>query len=63
MAKGEIIMNFKADGTLEMEGKDFKGADCDKHMKPYEQALGSVKKRTNKPEYNQKVKEGTKTQA
>jgi hypothetical protein len=47
----EIIMDFLPDGQVSMEGKGFKGKSCDEAMGVFEQALGTVTDRKNKPEY------------
>lgn len=46
----EIIINCKVDGTVELEGKGFKGAECNKFMAFFENALGKILGRKNKPE-------------
>lgn len=49
----EII--FNPDGTVTMEGHGMKGTECDVAMKEYEDALGVVTDRKNKPEYHQRT--------
>ena len=51
-ARREITIDFKKDGTVEMEGHNFKGADCDQAMGAIEEALGIETARANKPEYH-----------
>lgn len=48
----QIEITFK-DGAVKLEGHGFKGKECDKAMADYEQALGQVSDRKNKPEYLQ----------
>jgi hypothetical protein len=47
----EIIIDFLPDGQVSMEGKGFAGKTCDEAMGAFEQALGVVTNRQNKPEY------------
>jgi len=47
----EIVIDFEADGEVHLEGKGFQGKTCDAAMGHFEQALGVVKERKNKPEY------------
>ena len=47
----EIILDFASDGEVHMEGKGFPGKSCDEAMAVFEQALGVVTDRQNKPEY------------
>ena len=47
----EIILEFLEDGQIKMEGKGFQGKSCDEAMAVFEQALGVVMDRKNKPEY------------
>ena len=47
----EIIIDFALDGEVHMEGKGFQGKSCDEAMGQFEQALGVVTDRKNKPEY------------
>jgi len=47
----EIILDFASDGEVHMEGKGFPGKSCDEAMAVFEQALGVVRDRKNKPEY------------
>ena len=47
----EIILEFLEDGQIKMEGKGFQGKSCDETMAVFEQALGVVTDRQNKPEY------------
>ena len=47
----EIILDFASDGEVHMEGKGFQGKSCDKAMAVFEQALGVLTERQNKPEY------------
>jgi len=47
----EIILEFLEDGQIKMEGKGFQGKSCDEAMVVFEQALGVVTDRKNKPEY------------
>ena len=45
-----ITITFKKDGTVSMEGHNFKGAECDKFMGELEKSLGVEKSREDKPE-------------
>ncbi len=47
----EIIIDFAPDGEVHMEGNGFQGKTCDAAMRQFEQALGAVTDRKNKPEY------------
>ena len=47
----EIIIDFLPDGQVSLEGKGFQGKNCDSAMGAFEQALGVVTDRKNKPEY------------
>jgi hypothetical protein len=47
----EIIIDFEVNGEVHLEGKGFQGKTCDAAMGQFEQALGVVKERKNKPEY------------
>ena len=47
----EIIIDFDLDGEVKLEGKGFQGKSCDEAMGVFEQALGVVRDRKNKPEY------------
>lgn len=46
-----IVFEFNEDGTIKIEGVGFVGTECDRAMKPFEQALGVTGDRQNKPEY------------
>lgn len=48
-----ITIDFNADGSIKMEGHNFKGAECDKAMAQLEKSLGKVTDRKNKPEFHQ----------
>lgn len=50
-----IVITFDTDGNSKTEGIGFKGRDCDEKMKAFEDGLGEVKKRVNKPEFHQTV--------
>lgn len=54
MAEKHIIIVLHADGTMEMEGKNFSGPECEKAMADLI-ALFNPKKKTEqkKPEYYQ----------
>jgi hypothetical protein len=52
MAK-HIEITFKVDGTCNIEGKEFKGPDCEKATKEIESVLGTVTGKTFKPEHKQ----------
>jgi len=47
----EIIIDFLPDGDVKLEGKGFQGKSCNEAMGVFEQALGVVRARKNKPEY------------
>jgi hypothetical protein len=47
----EIIIDFDESGEVCMEGKGFQGKSCDETMGRFEEALGAVSNRRNKPEY------------
>jgi len=48
----EITIDFEDDGSIKIEGKNFKGAECDAAMAHFEKALGTQTSRKNKPEYH-----------
>ncbi len=50
-----ITIDIDNTGKINIEGKNFTGKECDAKMKAFEQELGSVKARTNKPEYHATV--------
>ena len=52
-----IILSVTPTAEIEVKGSGFKGKECDKAMEPITRALGSVKQRTNLPEYHQSVQE------
>ena len=56
----KITIDFNADGSVTMEGHNFKGVECDKAMKAFEDALGVTTKRVNKPDYNQRQAQATR---
>jgi hypothetical protein len=47
----KIIITVNADGTTKIEAEGFEGSSCDGATAPYEDALGSVIEREEKPEY------------
>jgi len=47
----EIIV--AANGEIQIDAVDFKGADCEKATRFLEEALGVVGRRAKKPEYHQ----------
>jgi hypothetical protein len=47
----EIIIDFDLNGEVHLEGKGFQGKTCDAAMGHFEQALGVLTDRKNKPEY------------
>ena len=47
----EIIIDFDMNGEVHLEGRGFQGKTCDAAMGQFEQALGVVTDRKNKPEY------------
>jgi hypothetical protein len=53
--KKQVIIEFHQDGTTKIEAQGTKGRECEDLTKPYEEALGTVKIRHRKPEYNQSV--------
>lgn len=64
MTGKQITIDFLPDGSIEMDGQGFKGVECDKAMAVFEKALGVVKTRKNKPEYQQRAAQGAQqTQA
>ncbi len=60
----EIIIDFLPDGEVKMEGQGFQGKSCDEAMAAFEQALGVLTERNNKPEYfRAEVKNNAKQRA
>jgi len=53
----KIVATIGKDGKVVLEGKNFAGKACDKAMADFEEALGKVEDRKEKPEYNQIVNE------
>jgi len=49
----QIAIEFKADGTVKIEATGFTGQACEKFTAELEKELGTVTKRTKKPEYYQ----------
>lgn len=49
----EIKIEIGPDGQAAIEAVGFKGPDCEKFTKAFEEALGKVKTRKRKPEYTQ----------
>jgi hypothetical protein len=47
----KIIVTVNKDGTTKIEAEGFEGSSCDGATAPYEDALGSVVERDEKPEY------------
>lgn len=58
-----ITIDVAADGSVKIEGHGFVGAECDKAIKAFEDALGVTEKRQNKPEYNQRTVHGAQQRA
>ncbi len=49
----EVIVN--TGGGIKIDAVGFKGADCEKATAFLEKALGTVKGKTKKPEYHQRM--------
>lgn len=47
----EIIIDIDPQGNVTVEGKGFKGPECEQFTKDIESALGEVESKTLKPEY------------
>jgi len=47
----EIVIDFDLNGEVHMEGKGYQGKACDTAMGHFEQSLGVVRDRKNKPDY------------
>jgi hypothetical protein len=47
----KIIITVNADGATKIEAEGFEGSSCDGATAPYEDALGSMVEREEKPEY------------
>lgn len=50
-----IEIEFAENGDVKIEAVGFKGKGCEAATKAIEEALGNVKDRKKKPEYNQQV--------
>ncbi|WP_090811206.1 DUF2997 domain-containing protein [Paenibacillus sp. 276b] len=50
----EVIMLFKADGTVIVEAVGYNGDGCEAATEPYEKGLGHVEERSYKKEYHGK---------
>ena len=48
-----IVILFGPNGEVIIEGVGFKGSSCEKATRYLEEALGTVRHRVKKPEYNQ----------
>lgn len=55
MHKKEIIIEIDESGNCSLEGKNFKGMECDKLLSEIERDLGTTTNRTKKREYNQRT--------
>ena len=49
----EVVVGTQ--GEIKIDAAGFKGADCEKATAFLEKALGTVKGKTKKPEYHQRV--------
>lgn len=58
-----IQITVDTEGKVQVEGVGFTGTSCDAKMKAFEDGLGSVKKRVNKPEYLQSATATVKQKA
>ena len=47
----QIIIDIKPDGSVKIEAVGFQGQSCLEATKPFEEALGKVEAREEKPEY------------
>ena len=47
----EIYIEIDDEGNVTVEGKGFKGPECEMFTKELEHALGTIEKKTYKPEY------------
>jgi hypothetical protein len=47
----QVIIEITTTGEVKIEGKGFKGAECEKATKALEEALGAVKDRKKSPDY------------
>lgn len=50
-----IFIEVNQDGAVTVDAVGFKGKGCEAATRAIEQALGTVKKSTKKPEYSQDV--------
>jgi len=51
--KPSITVEVSPTGDIQIEGHGFKGPECELATRFLEQALGIVRAKTRKPEYNQ----------
>ena len=47
----QITIDFAEDGSIVMDGKGFRGVECDRAMAEIEKSLGTQTSRKNKAEY------------
>ena len=53
MAEKRVVIVLHADGTIEMEGKEFSGPECEKAMRDLQALFAPGKREVKKPEYYQ----------
>ncbi len=52
-----IELHFRRDGTVQIDAIGYKGLDCEKATRAFEEALGRVTRRTLKPEHHVQQKQ------
>ena len=55
MSKKSIEVTVSPIGEISIEAVGFKGADCEQATRFLEEALGTIQRKTKKPEYHQRT--------
>ncbi len=50
-----ITIEVSPEGNVKIEGHEFKGAECERATKAFEEALGAVADKKKKPEFHQTI--------
>lgn len=59
----EIEFIIHPDGTVEVDGKDFSGPDCEEKIRKYLKALGEVRRETKKEDIYRVVRQQNQKQS
>ncbi|MCB0359253.1 MAG: DUF2997 domain-containing protein [Bdellovibrionales bacterium] len=63
MKQPHTLATIHADGQVTIEGVGFTGSACEKHSKPFRDALGGIGVGKRKPEYFEEAKAGQQEKA